>query len=66
MRKKHEDEDDDEELHAGFGNSRLENKSSQQMTDEKSLKNKENQKVYTSAEFGIYRWNKVGHMHHDR
>lgn len=53
MRKKHEDEDDDEELHAGFGNSRLENKSSQQMTDEKSLKNKENQKVYTSAEFGI-------------
>lgn len=51
MRKQHEDED--EELHAGFGNSRLENKSSQQMTDEKSLKNKENQKVYTSAEFGI-------------
>lgn len=38
MRKKHEDEDDDEELHAGFGNSHLENKSSQQMTDERKPK----------------------------
>lgn len=55
MRKKHEDEDDDEELHAGFGNSRLENKSSQvnKWLMKESLKNKENQKVYTSAEFGI-------------